>query len=171
MVRIFRLGPESQPFVEPLCDLLTDAVHSGASVGFLAPLARETARQYWQLVLSSLGHSLCLWVAKLDDKVAGSVQLARCQKENGRHRAEIQKLFVLSACRGQGISRKLMAAAEAHARDIGCSLLVLDTLVGTHAETVYHHFGWHKAGEIPNYAATPDGELHATAYYYKLLAP
>jgi hypothetical protein len=26
-------------------------------------------------------------------------------------------------------------------------------------------------GRIPRYAASPDGELHTTVYYYKLLAP
>ena len=53
-----------------------------------------------------------LWVAEAEGKIVGSVQLAPSQKENGRHRAELQKLFVHSAFRGQGISTQLMAAAE-----------------------------------------------------------
>ena len=32
---------------------------------------------------------------------------------------------------------------------------------------VYRRLGWQKVGEIPEYAAMPDGELRATAYYYK----
>jgi acetyltransferase len=162
-IEIRRAGPASQQLLEPLCDLLIDAVHTGASIGFLAPLARETARRYWQPILSSL------WVAESDGKVVGTIQLAPCQKDNGRHRAEVQKLMVMGANRGQGISSKLLASAESHARELGCSLLVLDTLVGTHAETVYRHFGWQKGGEIPLYAGTPDGILHPTAYYYKLI--
>ena len=27
--------------------------------------------------------------------------------------------------------------------------------------------GWIRAGEIPEYAATPDGELHGTVIYYR----
>jgi acetyltransferase len=168
-LEIRRAGPASQQLLEPLCDLLIDAVHSGASIGFLAPLSRETARQYWRPVLSAVGPALCLWVAQIDGKIVGTIQLAPCQKDNGRHRAEVQKLMVMGASRGQGISSKLLASAESHARELGCSLLVLDTLVGTHAETVYRHFGWQKGGEIPLYAGTPDGVLHPTAYYYKLI--
>ena len=64
-----------------------------------------------------------------------------------------------------------MSAAETAARSAGCILLVLDTLSGSGAEAVYQHFGWKRAGEIPNYAASPDGQLHPTVYYFKLLAP
>lgn len=164
-----RVVPDSPKLLEPLCELLTDAVHDGASVGFLAPLARATAREYWRAVLSSLGEGLCLWIAELDGSVAGSVQLVPCLKENGRHRAEIHKLLVASEHRGRGIASALMAAAESHAAEIGCSLLVLDTLAGTQAELVYRHLGWCRVGEIPEYAATPDGTLHPTVLYYKSL--
>ena len=42
-------------------------------------------------------------------------------------------------------------------------------LTGSHAETVYQHLGWHKVGDVPDYAAEPDGTLHATAIHYKRL--
>ena len=64
-----------------------------------------------------------------------------------------------------------MAAAEDAAVRAGLDLLVLDTLRGTDAEGVYRHLGWTRAGEIPRYAATPDGALHPTVYYYKSLVP
>lgn len=170
MLVIQPLSAQSTDQIDPLCDLLIDAVHSGASIGFLTPLSRVSAREYWQQVLQSLGPGLGLWVARQDGRVVGSVQLAPCLKENGRHRAELQKLFVLSSHRGQGISSRLMDAAEAHAVAQGCTLLVLDTLAGTQAEAVYQHRGWVKAGEIPIYAATPDGVLQATAFHYKILS-
>jgi GNAT superfamily N-acetyltransferase len=153
--------------IDALGALLIDAVHSGASVGFLAPMAPETAARYWRQVFAALGEGLVLWVAEKDGAVVGSIQLAPCLKENGRHRAEVQKLFVLRALRGQGVSSRLLATAEDHARALGCSLLVLDTLRGSFAEQVYGHHGWQRAGEIPDFAASPDGKLFPTVYYYK----
>ncbi len=154
-----------------LCDLLTDSVNNGASVGFLSPLSRETAKQYWERVFQSLGTSLALWVAEQHGKVVGSVQLSLCERENGRHRAEVQKLFVLSVNRGQGIAAKLMSELERFARSAGRTLLVLDTQAGSVAESVYQHLAWQRVGEIPDYAASPNGELHATAYYFKSIKP
>jgi acetyltransferase len=152
-----------------LSALLIDVVHGGASVGFLAPLTVERATAYWQQVLSSLGSRLALLIAEQDGAVVGTVQLALVDKENARHRAEIQKLQVLSSFRGQGLSTKLMAAAEELALANGRTLLVLDTEAGSLAESVYRRLGWQKVGEIPQYAGKPDGQLIATAYYYKLL--
>ena len=49
------------------------------------------------------------------------------------------------------------------------SLLILDAMRGSAAERVYVHVGWTRVGEIPAYAASPDGELHPTVYFYKTL--
>lgn len=151
-----------------LSELLIDSVEGGASIGFLAPLTPPTAAHYWERTCASIGEHFSLWVAEFDGQVVGSVQLAGCTKENGRHRAEIQKLLVHSAYRGRGIAGALMRAAEAEAGLRGHTLLVLDTEVGSTAESIYRHLGWQKVGEIPNYAGRPDGRLIATAYYYKL---
>jgi len=171
MVTIRQVTSADQTTVTGLCELLLDAVNGGASVGFLAPLSPQTAREYWENVFSSLGGNLYLWVAEVDGKLVGSVQLEASSKQNARHRPEIQKLLVHSTNRGQGISTQLMSVAEGFARSIERTLLVLDTQAGSVAESVYKHLGWQKVGEIPDYAASPDGQLHATAYYYKLAAP
>jgi predicted GNAT family acetyltransferase len=155
--------------LEQLATLLIDAVHSGASVGFLAPLAASTAEHYWRGVLQALGDSLLMWVAELDGRIVGAVQLVLCEKENGRHRGEVQKLFVHRSARGRGIATQLMLAAEGEARRQNRSLLVLDTLLGSQAEAVYLHLGWTRAGEVPQYAAAPDGELCPTVVYYKAI--
>ncbi|MFC7420804.1 GNAT family N-acetyltransferase [Iodobacter arcticus] len=167
MITLTAIRSTDQPLLTGLCQLLSDAVHGGASLGFLAPLSPEDARQYWEHVYLSLDDGLYLWVAKEQDKVVGSVQLSICTKQNGSHRAEIQKLFVLSEHRGQGVSSLLMKAAESFAHQLGRSLLVLDTEAGSLAETIYRHLGWQRVGEIPDYAASPDGTLRPTVYYYK----
>lgn len=153
--------------IPQLVELLQDAVHGGAAVGFLSPLSDARAEAYWRRVLSSVGEDLYLWVCEAEGKIVGSVQLELSTKENGAHRAEIQKLFVLAACRGRGISSRLMKTAESKAASLGRSLLFLDTQAGSTAESVYRHLGWTAAGQIPDYAASPDGQLHATAYFYK----
>ena len=60
-----------------------------------------------------------------------------------------------------------MKTVDDYAAANGRTLLVLDTIAGSPAEFVYRRLGWQKVGEIPDYAAMPDGELRPTAYYYK----
>ncbi len=165
-----RILTDDLSLLEPLADLLIDAVHSGASIGFLAPLSRPTAEQYWRGVLSAVGELLLLWVAESDGRVVGSVQLMLCDKDNGCHRGEVQKLFVHRSARGYGIATRLMNEVEAEARRRQRKLLVLDTLLGSQAEEVYRHLNWTRAGEIPEYAASPAGELFPTVVYFKALA-
>jgi len=153
-----------------LAALLQDSVHGGASVGFLAPLSEAEATAYWRGVDAELGPLLYCWVAEQHGQIIGTVQLALCGKANGRHRGEIQKLMVHSAARGQGTARLLMQAAENAAQAAGCSTLVLDTDSESVAASLYPKLGWVHAGDIPDYAASPDGRLHTTRYFYKLLA-
>jgi GNAT superfamily N-acetyltransferase len=168
-VVVRRVAATDTSLLEPLGDLLIDAVHSGASIGFLAPVSRETADRYWQGVFASLGGDLLLWVAEKDGDVVGTVQLSLCDKDNGRHRAEVQKLQVLRAARGNRVATLLLVELEAEARRRGRSLLFLDTLLASHAADVYRHLGWTRAGEIPDYATTPDGELFPTVLFFKQL--
>jgi GNAT superfamily N-acetyltransferase len=165
-----RLHAIDQPQLAALAALLQDSVHGGASVGFLAPLSQADALAYWQEVAATLGPLLYCWVAEEHGRIIGTVQLALCGKANGRHRGEIQKLMVHSAARGQGMARLLMQAAESAARAAGCSTLVLDTDSESVAAQLYPKLGWQHAGDIPAFAASPDGRLHTTRYFYKLLA-
>lgn len=169
MISIRKITGPLNEEMSGLVELLIDAVADGASVGFLAPLQEAVANAYWTNVSVSIGPGLALWIAEHDGRIVGAVQLAPCTKENGLHRAEIQKLFVHTTHRGQHIATRLMHAAEQFATSTGRSLLLLDTEAGSQAEAVYRHMGWTRVGEIPRYAKSPDGSLHATAYYYKSL--
>lgn len=164
---IRRIESTEATVTDGLCALLVDAVHDGASVGFLAPMSKAKALGYWRPVLAGLQDGMVLWVAESGGEVVGTVQLSLCGKENGRHRADVQKLLVLTAHRGRGIAAALMKTVDEYAVSNGRTLLVLDTIAGSPAEFVYRHLGWQKVGEIPEYAAMPDGELRPTAYYYK----
>ena len=152
-----------------LIELLRDSVEGGASVGFLAPLKHELAVAFWRDMLreAETSQRVILIATTEEGEVTGSVQLALVQKENGRHRAEVQKLLVHSRYRNQGLGRRLMNAIEHEAQRRGISLLVLDTIEGELAEQLYLKLGYVRVGEIPNYASFPDGRLWATVIFYK----
>lgn len=150
--------------------LLADAVSGNASVGFVLPLDHEGIGAFWDGIADEVERGqrtlLAVW---REGRLAGSVQVAPCGKANGLHRAEIQKLLVHSSARRQGLGRVLMDAAEAHARDHGCWLLVLDTRTGSAAETMYRRLGWQAMGRVPAYACDPDGAFADCTFFWKRL--
>lgn len=98
------------------------------------------------------------------------MQVVTAQPENQPHRADISKMLVSRHARRQGIAARLMAAADAAARDAGKTVLVLDTVTGGDAERLYERAGWQRVGVVPNYALMPDGALCATTIFHKQLA-
>jgi GNAT superfamily N-acetyltransferase len=154
-----------------LAELLADTVAGGASVGFLTPLGHEEAATWWrERAEAAAAGRLAVWAA-LDHtgRAAGTVSLAHPDKPNSRHRAELVKLMVHRSARGRGLGRRLLATAEEAAAAAGITLLHLDTETGSPAERLYRSAGWTRAGVIPDYAATPAGELRPTTLYYKRL--
>jgi len=153
-----------------LIDLLLDAVAHGASVGFMADLDANQASAYFDEVHTHLElGSVLLWVVVKDEQVQASVQLALCQKANGRNRAEVQKLLVREQARRHGLGQQLMNALEHAAGQHKRGMLYLDTEAGSPAENFYRTLGYTRAGEIPDYACDPDGQYKPTALYYKIL--
>jgi len=151
--------------------LLEDSVNGGASVGFHPPLDARANGAYWAGVAEQVrsGATVLLIAGTDDGNLAGTVQLALCPKQNGPHRAEVQKLLVHSAHRRRGLGRRLLAAVEERARALGRTLLVLDTLEGREAVPLYHAAGWTEVGRIPGYTVEADGSRHATVVFYKQL--
>ena len=152
--------------------LLRDAVESGASVGFMLPLADSEVAAYWSGVAASVAASHRLLLVTRDDtgRIVGSVQLDLVQKTNARHRCELQKLLVLRSHRGRRFGSALMQAAEHAARADARTLIVLDTSASGNALDLYVRCGYTRAGLIPRYARDPDGPLIDTVIYYKELS-
>ena len=101
-----------------LIELLEDAVASGASVGFLLPLARAAVEAYWLSVASGMPDGrLQLLAAFEHDCPVGSVQIGQELRANGRHRAEMMKLMVRRSHRRRGMGRSLTQAAL----DLACA--------------------------------------------------
>lgn len=164
------LPEQGQVLLAELVTLLQDAVASGASIGFLPPLSEEEAREYWIAVLEDVAQQKrVLLVARSAQHIVGAVQLELATRPNARHRAEVQKLFVLQQERQRGIGRLLMEAIEPTAREHGRTLLILDTRLGDNAERLYRKLGYKEVGIIPSYAQNAAGTLEATIIFFKLL--
>ncbi|UXH46120.1 GNAT family N-acetyltransferase [Rossellomorea vietnamensis] len=150
--------------IDELSHLLRTVVDDGASIGFLSPMEHSTAVDFW-------GHALrphvILYIAWVEEAIAGTVQLHLCTKQNGTHRAEIAKMMVHPQFRQKGIAKKLMQTAEKRAKEEGRTLLILDTVEGAPSNHLYTSLGFVKGGRIPDYATSPYGELEATIIYYK----
>ncbi|MDH4414831.1 MAG: GNAT family N-acetyltransferase [Rhizobium sp.] len=154
-----------------LCETLADCVEGGASVGFMAPFASADGEAFWQGVAEAVGRGeVLLYGAFLGERLVGSVQVGFASKPNQPHRGDLMKLLVHRDARGLGLSKALMAAAEAGSAKAGRTLLVLDTAAGELAETLYEKLGWQRSGIIPNYALFPDGRSCDTVIFWKTVA-
>ncbi len=162
--RVNRLTPGE---VADLTEVLVACVDQGASLGFHAPLAPETARVWWEQLPRD---GVILVVAQRDDRIVGTAQVYDVESANGAHRGDVAKLLVHPAWRRQGIARALMTALETEARAAGKTLLVLDTREGDPSNALYAALGYHEAGRIPGWARDASGNLSATVFWYKELA-
>lgn len=151
--------------------ILLDCVEGGASVSFMAGLSAARAAGFWEDVAGFMADGRAVFVARRlkDRQLIGVVQMIPTLIENQPHRAEIAKMLVPRSARKRGVGEALMCAAEDAAKEIGRTLLVLDT-ANAEAARLYERLGWTRVGAIPNYALLPDGRPCSTHIYYKDLA-
>ena len=168
---VLSFAPEqAERHIQHLVDLLIDAVDSGASIGFMPPLAESEARIYWLGVVAAMRSGTRVLLVALDgDLIQGSVQIDLETRANGNHRAEAMKLFVHRRARRRGLARALMVELESTARRLGRTLLVMDTRQGGEAEKMCESLGYVQYGEVPGYARSGDGRLHTTVFFYRQL--
>jgi len=139
-------------------------------VSFMASLSKAGAESYFEDVLAGVqkGDRILL-AAFFDSSLVGTVQVLTSMPPNQPHRADVAKLLVARAARGQGIGSRLMEEVERVGRLAGKTLLVLDTATGDRAERLYVHLGWTRLGVIPRYAMYPDGTWGDTTFFWKRL--
>src|SRR5262245_5954025 len=158
--------------VPALTRLLRESVDAGASLGFLSPLATNDARDYWISLRPALeAGTRLLLIASVDGRIVGSGQLVFPDAPNGRHRVELQKLFVGQAVRGRGIGTLLMTALHDASRERGRSLVLLGARRGDSAERLYRRLGYREIGVVPGYSIGPAGERYDNVKFYRELAP
>lgn len=161
------LTPED---LDALAETLMQSVALGASIGFILPFGFVQAQAFWQKLLPAFERGeKRLLVARVAGKIAGTVQLVVDQPANGIHRGDVVKLMVHPDGRRKGIARQLMTSVEALAREEGKTLLVLDTVTGSPAQTLYENLGFALSGTIPHYAMSTEGMLESTSVMYKVL--
>lgn len=116
------ITPEDFPTVEHhLADILADGVNNGAAISFMQPYTTESALTFWRTKIFpeiTTGKRI-LFVAYLDERPVGTVQLAIDQPPNQPHRADVAKMIVHSHARRHGIATRLLRALEQHAKSIG----------------------------------------------------
>ncbi|WP_367353002.1 GNAT family N-acetyltransferase [Achromobacter animicus] len=159
--------------VPELATLLHACVQGGASVSFVLPYTHDDAQGFWrgEVLPGVESGAVKLWVARVDGRVAGSVQLDVDTPPNQPHRAEVRKLLVHPDFRRQGIARRLMHEVEDMARRLHRSLLTLDTRTGDSAEPLYASLGYQTVGVIPGFARDPldPAKVDGTTIMYKPL--
>lgn len=153
---------------EALSTMLIDVVANNGSVSFMHPLALERARTFWDLALAAAdrGERVILGAWDGAELVATVTLLLDCPP-NQPHRAEVAKMMTRPSHRGRGIASALMKELERLAVEHRRTLLVLDTATIDGASRLYERQGFTFAGEIPDYALTPFGELTGTRLYWK----
>ena len=167
---IKRLTSLTDATILELAHLLIDCVEGGASVSFMSPLSIDKASAFWRRVAAATARGeRALLVAEDSGGTIGTVQLILDLPENQPHRADVSKMLVHGRARRQGVGTAMLRAVEELARELGKSLLVLDT-ASAEAERLYARLGWERVGIVPDYALLPGGGFCATTFFYRRLA-
>ena len=161
---------EARAELDGLAAVLADAVDGGDSVSFMDGFGADDARAFYESLLPELERGTrVLLAAYVDGELVGTVQLVHAWPPNSQHRADVAKLLVHRAARGQGVGRALMEQLEREARADGKTLLILDTVAERAADRLYGRLGWTRLGTVPDYARDPDGSFCDATFFYKHL--
>lgn len=82
--------------------------------------------------------------------------------------AEVKRMYVRSAARGQGVAQALLARIAATAHDAGLALLRLETGTEQHAAMrLYQHAGFVRCPAFGDYATMPPGAIATSVFMEK----
>jgi GNAT superfamily N-acetyltransferase len=166
-----RLAAVTDSEIRALAALLVDCVEGGASVSFMSPLSLDKASAFWYRIAAAITRGeRALLVAEEAGEIIGTVQLILDLPENQPHRADLSKMLVDRRARRRGVGGAILQAVEQLARELGKSLLVLDT-ANADAARLYERLGWVRVGDVPDYALLPDGGFCNTTFFYRRLDP
>lgn len=119
-----------------------------------------------QNFLDSMTSGYICTVMQVDDALAGYVVLMNAVDD-----LHILNITVEAGCRGQGLSRVLLQHAQAVARDLGCTALLLEVRPSNeHARRIYEHMGFVRIGMRRGYYPTERGREDAFVMRKALVA-
>lgn len=161
-----------EAYLNDLTNTLYQCVHDGASISFILPFTKKESENYWlnKVLPELINKNTAIFVALINDQVAGTVQLVCDTPPNQPYRAEVSKLLVHPSFQRKGVAKKLMSALEDYAIDHNKLLITLDTRTGDKAEPLYSALGYQTAGIIPSFAKDPkEDKYDATTIMFKQL--
>jgi Sortase and related acyltransferases len=158
---------ELEEQVASFTELFKETVNGGASLGYVAPLTHNAARDYWLSLRSELDSGARLLLAAYaEGQLVGSGQLYLPYWPAARHRAEVHKLLVGATTRGHGVGKQLMTSLHETSRRRGRSLILLNTRRGGSAERFYMRLGYKEVGVVPGHIAAQGGLRYDSVILY-----
>lgn len=155
--------------LQELCDATEEAIIGGGGFGWISPPSIKTLQNYWKGVL--LIPERILIVGKLDNVIAGSVQLIKPAKNNEAqsHSCTLSTFFFAPWARGFGLAKAVFQKAELRAKQDGFKVINLEVReTQSRAIQLYEQAGFIKSGVNPK-SVFIDGKYIAGYYYYKEL--
>ncbi|HXZ00603.1 MAG TPA: GNAT family N-acetyltransferase [Stellaceae bacterium] len=155
--------------LEDLCDAAEDAIKAGGGFGWVVAPPRHIMEAYWRGVL--LVPERRIFVARLDNTICGSAQLARPPRNNEAQSfaAQLTSNFIAPWARGHGLAKRIVLAVEEAARAAGFDILNLDVRATQEAAIqLYESLGYQRWGVHPAYARVAGVTLPGYFYYKRL---
>ena len=155
--------------LQELCEATEEAILAGGGFGWVFPPANKTLQDYWKGVL--LIPERVLIVGKLDNIVAGSVQLIKPTKNNEAqsHSCVLSTFFFASWARGFGLAKAVFQKAESKAIEDGFNVITLEVReTQLRAIQLYEQAGFIKFGMNPKAALVNDKYIAGYHYYKEL---
>ena len=155
--------------LQELCDATEEAIIDGGGFGWISPPSLKTLENYWKGVL--LIPERILIIGKLDNVLAGSVQLIKPAKNNEAqsHSCTLSTFFFAPWARGFGLAKAVFKKAEAKAKSDGFKVVNLEVReTQSRAIQLYEQAGYIKSGVNPK-AVFINNRYIAGYYYYKEL--
>jgi len=164
-----KVGKLSKIDLQELCDATEEAILADGGFGWISPPSRKKLEDFWKGV--SLIPERILIIGKLDNLVAGSVQLIKPTRNNEAqaHLCTLSTFFLASWARGHGLAKSLFQKAEDEAKMQGFKVITLEVRETQHrAIQIYEQSGFIKCGVNPK-SAFVENKYISGYYYYKEL--
>ena len=155
--------------LQELCDATEEAILDGGGFGWISPPSVKMLQNYWKGVL--LIPERVLIIGKLDNVLAGSVQIIKPAKNNEAqaHSCILSTFFFAPWARGFGLAKAVFQKAESEAKLDGFKVMNLEVReTQQRAIQLYEQAGFIKSGVNPK-AVFINGKYIAGYYYYKEL--